>query len=305
MADVTTTTSVTPPNAAPATSGVNPVASPAPAGTPPWAPPAPGTGSPPPNGASTFTVPEGYRLIPVSEHDTFVRNSQRVSGQDRLIQPLVESGFTDPEEIKRLAGVGKQARESGVDLSSVLSVFGPKAPTPAAPMTAPQQTVGLSADEVDQRINAANAVREHQSAMQSQSSKFDALATSIAGEGADPKVREEIRDIIETKWGKSAQFYETGHPMRDSAFRPFTDAEFQQFSKSVHDSFALVRAQAMASMGQAAGRTTPTGQPAMNATGNQTPGGVKPIGQMSRAEREEYARRHLTAASGGPTSQVV
>lgn len=301
----TTTTQATPSAAAPSAPATQPAASPAPASTPPADARAPGTGAEGQQSGSTPGVSPEYRQISVDEYEKLVRNGERVAGMQSLIDPLVKAKITDPGAVSRLANFHQKASELGVDPERLLDVF--RAPqgaeTPAA--SEEQTTAGLTAEQVNRLLDERDAKAQHTSAMRDQDSFFDSLAARLAGEGADPKYVGEVRDLIETKWSKSAQLYPEGHALRGVDLRPLTAQERSALEASVTDSFRLLRAQDLAARGQAAGGSVPTGSPASGATGSQTPTGQKPWSHMTQDEKVAYYKQRSAAIAGGPTSQVV
>lgn len=255
------------------------------------------------------SIPEGKRIVDVSEYETLARQANNYKGASGLIDRMVKSNIRTPEDLDRVLDTYQKVNGIGLDVNQLASAFRRDEPVQESGQVESQYDPEEIESKITQTVNARLAAVEHQSAAKRESELVSSYAKKLAGEGASQGKIDAARRLIEYEIrNDSAQFYDPNDQsfgsLADKFFKPHDEKTLAGVLEKVGAQWKELSA---SEIREAARRGTPTpGQSATGGDGPATDGKQnRPFASLSQEEKlREITRRFNGAAGGMPMSQA-
>lgn len=178
------------------------------------------------------------------------RTAEQYQGARPMVEYLVKSGIKSPDQLRSTLDTYNEYRQfdetlkaRGVDRNTLASMFGggqaqqPQGQQPQA------SSENLSVDTVRQvvgdEIRAFHLKSQHDQSQAAEQAAIQKAVSEIVGQ--DKSLEPHVARLVKAAMAESPAFYDEGHPLADTAFRPRSEQEVAQIAQEVRSVLSALR----------------------------------------------------------------
>lgn len=243
---------------------------------------------------------QGYTPDQVNE---WKRMAEQYQGARPMVESLVKSGIKTPDQLRSTLETYGQYRQfdetlkaRGLDRNTLTTMFGggqtqqPQGQQPQA------SSENLSVDTIRQvvgdEIRSIHLKTQHDQSQASEQAAIQRAVSEIVGQ--DKSMEPHVARLVKAAMAESPAFYDEGHPLADTAFRPRSEQEVAQVAQEVRSMLSALRGGQAVQQAQQAlyGAQPKPGGPALQngQAGDQNPENL-PFYMLPREAQIAYATR--------------
>lgn len=197
---------------------------------------------------AAFTVPDGHRLVPVSEYETLSRNNERLKGADAFVRSARELGFEKPDDFGKWKDTFGAFKKRGLTPEQLNRVFSDQAAEPEGDHRHQQQFDPESFEKsIMSKMEFKSAEKDHQAAFSREQDLIKDAVNDLVDEGASEFEKKRWALTLRAALDDARDLYPEGHPLREKyVVQPLTKAHAEKvvaaFKKEIEESQAASKA---------------------------------------------------------------